>query len=223
MSDYLWDKTGEPEAEVERLEALLAGFRHAPRPLPLPAEAVAFTERRPSRLFKPAWLAAAAALLLASLVGVAAFMRARVATEGKAAVASETLRPRERTRAGVAEKDREEKAAVAEPARVKAGASKDERAAVGDVKRVSHGRKGAQLASLPRRRWGLATPARDVAPAVGSAFESMSAGGVAPTLIEGTRLMAKEQLVYALRLTGAKLRDVRLKTQGLDGKEAKQP
>ena len=39
MSDYLWDKTGEPDAEVERLETLLASFSHAPRPLALPAEA----------------------------------------------------------------------------------------------------------------------------------------------------------------------------------------
>lgn len=32
MSDYLWDKTGEPDADVERLERLLARFRHRPAP-----------------------------------------------------------------------------------------------------------------------------------------------------------------------------------------------
>jgi hypothetical protein len=35
--------------------------------------------------------------------------------------------------------------------------------------------------------------------------------------------MAKEQLVYALRLTGAKLRDVQQRTQGRDINEAGQP
>ena len=36
MSDYLWDKKGEPDAEVARLEALLGAFRHEPRRLELP-------------------------------------------------------------------------------------------------------------------------------------------------------------------------------------------
>jgi hypothetical protein len=47
----------------------------------------------------------------------------------------------------------------------------------------------------------------------------MSAGGGAASLFEGARLLTKEQLVYALRLTGAKLRDVRQKTRGRDGSE----
>ena len=38
MSDYLWDKTGEREEEVERLEGLLGNLRYKPRPLELPAE-----------------------------------------------------------------------------------------------------------------------------------------------------------------------------------------
>jgi hypothetical protein len=31
MSDYLWDKSGEPDPDVERLEHVLSGFRSAPR------------------------------------------------------------------------------------------------------------------------------------------------------------------------------------------------
>jgi len=37
MSDYLWDKKGEPDAEVARLETLLGTFAHEPRRLELPA------------------------------------------------------------------------------------------------------------------------------------------------------------------------------------------
>ncbi|MDT7779523.1 MAG: hypothetical protein QOC99_2035, partial [Acidobacteriota bacterium] len=50
MSDYLWDKSGEPEAEVERLEELLGSLRHTPRMLELPSEAVPLETRR-TRLF----------------------------------------------------------------------------------------------------------------------------------------------------------------------------
>ena len=77
MSDYLWDRTGERDAEVERLETLLGAYAHKARPLELPAEeAIAAAPRAPrplsftrrpfaSRLFAPAGLAAAAALALA--------------------------------------------------------------------------------------------------------------------------------------------------------------
>jgi hypothetical protein len=36
--DYLWDASGTPDPEIQRLESLLAGFRHADRALVLPAE-----------------------------------------------------------------------------------------------------------------------------------------------------------------------------------------
>jgi hypothetical protein len=39
----------------------------------------------------------------------------------------------------------------------------------------------------------------------------MSTPSGASTLVENTRLLAKEQLVYALRFTGAKLKDVQEK------------
>jgi hypothetical protein len=55
--DYLWDRSGEPEAEIERLERTLGRLRHQPRPLDLPRS------RPQPRRFFPA-LAAAAALIL---------------------------------------------------------------------------------------------------------------------------------------------------------------
>ena len=36
--DYLWDVSGTPDPEIQRLESLLADFRHANRALVLPAE-----------------------------------------------------------------------------------------------------------------------------------------------------------------------------------------
>ena len=216
MSDYLWDKTGEPDAEVERLESLLGGFGHTPRPLALPAQVATFGRRR-SWLFAPAGLAAAAALLLAFLAGAAFLLRP--ATQGKSAVASETLRPRDGALGKTARRMLEPPPPP--PPDTRGGAAKDERAALGIQRRGARDMKGVQSASLPQRRQ---KPAARVGTPDGGApvFETMSAGsasGGAPSFFESTRLMTKEQLVYALRLTSAKLRDVRLRTQGRDGSE----
>jgi hypothetical protein len=72
--DYLWDRRGEPDPEIARLEALLAplGQSDPPRPLRLPA---APRTRRPFAFF--AALAAEAALV-AALVGAAWWGRTAV-------------------------------------------------------------------------------------------------------------------------------------------------
>ena len=66
--DYLWDASGTPDPEIQRLESLLADFRHADRAIVLPAELPA----APRKLRGPLLpmlslprLAAAAAILLA--------------------------------------------------------------------------------------------------------------------------------------------------------------
>ncbi len=70
MSDeYLWDGSGEPDAEVERLEKLLGRFRAAPAQFEFPADAVVATSPLRSRSRRSEWLriAAAVALLLGSI------------------------------------------------------------------------------------------------------------------------------------------------------------
>src|SRR4051812_47426572 len=63
--DYLWDKSGEVDVEVERLEKMLGSLRYKrpAEPLPLPAA------RRSIFRFNSNWLAAAAAILLLLLSG----------------------------------------------------------------------------------------------------------------------------------------------------------
>ena len=69
MNDnYLWDRTGEPDAEVQQLEELLRPLRYQPRPLEIPA--TVNTRRR--RTFIPLAIAAAIALLM---VGAGLWMR----------------------------------------------------------------------------------------------------------------------------------------------------
>jgi hypothetical protein len=64
--DYLWDKTGEPDAEIELLEQRLGRlkFKRPVEPLPLPAPS-----RLPSRLSVSPALAIAATLLALLLAG----------------------------------------------------------------------------------------------------------------------------------------------------------
>lgn len=62
MSDYLWDRSGEPDKEIQELEELLAPLGYQPRPLQIPADV---TPERRGRLY-PA-LAIAATIALAAL------------------------------------------------------------------------------------------------------------------------------------------------------------
>lgn len=73
MSDYLWDKTGEPEEDVEQLENLLGTLRYQPRPLEIPESAMPPAARptttRMTTIFSRPRLAIAASLLVALLAG----------------------------------------------------------------------------------------------------------------------------------------------------------
>ena len=70
MSDYLWDKTGEPDAETERIENLLGQLRFQPTPFDLPAELPARESRAPrARVLSWPRVALAASLTLAVLAG----------------------------------------------------------------------------------------------------------------------------------------------------------
>jgi hypothetical protein len=71
MSDYLWDKTGEPEEDVEQLENLLGALKYQTRPLDIPLSAMPNAKVRPATIFftRPR-LAIAASLLLTLLAGM---------------------------------------------------------------------------------------------------------------------------------------------------------
>jgi hypothetical protein len=61
MNDnYLWDRTGEPDAELQQLEELLGTLRYEPRPLEIPAATIITRKRT----FIPLAIAAAIALLM---------------------------------------------------------------------------------------------------------------------------------------------------------------
>ena len=59
--DYLWDKSGEPDPQIQELEEILAPLRYQPKPLELP-------NQLPRRNYFPL-LAIAATVLIALLAG----------------------------------------------------------------------------------------------------------------------------------------------------------
>src|SRR5512132_953236 len=93
--DYLWDRSGPPDPEIERLEQTLSAFRMRERPLDLARAA------QPLRLSLRAWrigfaFAAGCVVLLAAL-GWYAFQRTRtgwqfVATSGTTQVDGRSVR-----------------------------------------------------------------------------------------------------------------------------------
>ena len=83
QENYLWDASGAPDPEIQRLESLLADFRQADRALVLPAEIPPTPRKFPTvlvHMLSLPRLAAATAILLA--LGVTLFfMRPRLAPE----------------------------------------------------------------------------------------------------------------------------------------------
>ncbi len=63
--DYLWNKSGEPDPQIQQLEEILGTLRYQPKPLKLPEE---LSTSRSRRNHFP-WLAIAATVVMALLAG----------------------------------------------------------------------------------------------------------------------------------------------------------
>lgn len=69
-SDYLWDKTGEPDPEIRELEEILGTLRYRPRPLAIPASVSVGGRRSFFRSATPSLAIAAAIALIVLGLGV---------------------------------------------------------------------------------------------------------------------------------------------------------
>lgn len=76
--DYLWDKTGEPDPEIQRLEEILGALRYQPNPLELPQDLPTPRQRR--NHFP---LIAIAASVLLALVAAGVWLRVRTQGESQ--------------------------------------------------------------------------------------------------------------------------------------------
>lgn len=208
MSEYLWDKTGEAEEDVERLEELLSEFRHRPRALELPPEAGARAAVRvhASRVYRPAGFAFAAVLLFVVLAG-ALFVLRRGAGVGEGRREQDEIASQDSpstTRQDSPRPSPPPRAAAPRPAK-RAVSGKPERGQGGVGEVVLKQREGmtrAAFSSEEHERVAAGATPRVVAEA-------------AP--LEERRRLAKDDLMYVLRLTGLKLKEVQRRTQNVDG------
>jgi len=229
MSDYLWDKSGEAPPDVERLEELLGRMRHAGRAPELPFEiepraSALELERHAStraRFFSlsgfshPARLAAAAALLLAVLAGAFAMMRTLKRDDTRASVNNETKVAQPQPSAAVEARPREERrapeVAVSPPKESSTPEKLQREPAPRNMLAVEKMLpKSQRRESAPRETAASGTTPRVVKPAVarGEVFDGGATG-------IDERVRAKEQLVYALRLTSEALKEVRGRAKGV--------
>ena len=70
--EYLWDKSGEPDPEIQQLEEVLGTLKYQPRPLEIPSDLVVSRRRR-----NVPFLAIAASLIFAVLIAGFWLMRLR--------------------------------------------------------------------------------------------------------------------------------------------------
>jgi hypothetical protein len=80
-NDYLWDKSGEPDPEIQQLEEILGTLRYQSRPLEIPADLQVVRERKFFRGFVPGLaIAATIAMIFLGLglwVGLQRMQRAQ--------------------------------------------------------------------------------------------------------------------------------------------------
>jgi hypothetical protein len=80
-NDYLWDRTGEPDAEIQRLEEILGTLRYEPRQLAIPAQ---LRPERRRMFFPPLAIAAAIAMMVVAAGLWFALSRQKVAQPSEA-------------------------------------------------------------------------------------------------------------------------------------------
>ncbi|HVF57353.1 MAG TPA: hypothetical protein VM934_14460 [Pyrinomonadaceae bacterium] len=216
MSDYLWDKTGEADADVERLENLLGTLGHQPRPLELPREAPPARVIVEHRRFRPA-LAVAAALLLMLLAGALVVTMRRESGQGEtAAVTNGPDATKRQTPDGGANAPND-----ARPTEVEGKRNVEQVAAVASGDGAGGGNVGGGHVVRQPGRFGRRAGARNADSTGRQEVRFVNASGtrartetVVPTKRE--QQLAKEQLMFALRLTSAKFAEVRKKTEDSD-------
>lgn len=222
MSDYLWDKTGETDAEVERLEELLGELRHRPRSLELPPEVEADAARAP-RLFRTAWLGVAAALLLAIMAVAFVALRSDKTSGNNQSASQVSQSP---TRQGASPPHGPSPEVAASPGVMSAPQPEIHvvKLASGGASRKAEPRRSRErTVALKAEREFTTTSVNSPKEHENIATQTLRAGDreESPAEVAARQQLAKEQLVYALRLTSSKLKEVRKKTQGIvDSKSA---
>ena len=198
--DYLWDKTGAPDPEIQRLEEILGTLRYQPRPLEIPAGLSVGQERSFFRSAAPRLAIAATVAML--LIGLGVWL---------------ALKRAERSQPASVARSADAPAAKPNPAEqsVKTGSpDKQQLAPAPDRKSaVALSPKTKDAAPLP----GSRQPRLSVNRSFVAANSKRNQARRARELQEAA--VARDQLMLALRVTSAKLSFAQKKTQSPNGPE----
>jgi hypothetical protein len=196
--DYLWDKSGEPDPEIERLEQTLGRLRYKrlAEPLPLPA-----STRWSSRLsFSTPALAAAAALFLLILAGgLWLGLRRSSSTEGNRTIASGPTPTETRELQQIVSDVRP---SVERDSQIEKKAPQDENKLV-----------AAAVPNVGSRRDRLSRRSPGARPMLASRREPSRSSRERREQIARDGEKAKEQLIFALHIASEKLNRVQKKIQ----------
>lgn len=224
MSDYLWDKSGEADPEIERLENLLAARRYEPAPLQVPH---AVTDRAVPQAYRPRRVlqqvaALAAGIVLAVITGVWMHgKRQDVRTENMVVAARDELReasfeePRQPSAPGSSASvlEVEQASGIGSDGIDEERSGRRTRERIGTVRRERRTMKLRIHVPLNVARVARRTPGRisengnsSVAPEDAGDAELLAS-------LPEERAQAKEQLMLAMRMTSQKLNAARDRTQ----------
>jgi hypothetical protein len=202
--DYLWDKSGEPDPEIEGLEKTLGRlrFKHAGEHLTLPA-----TPRLSYRHgFSPMLAAAAALLILILAGGLWLGLRRSSSTEGEGAVVTGAAPVEKQDRRDVPQ---QEQRVVSGP-RPPLGSGPDEVAKDGSAPDAAQPNPVIERVKRPRRYTGV----RQLT-ARSTKSNVLSAPRREQLVREGEQ--AKAQLILALHIASDKLNTMQKKIQASPG------
>jgi type IV secretory pathway VirB10-like protein len=186
--DYLWDRSGQPDPEIQHLEDILGELRHQPRPLEIPAG----LQTGGNRSFFPRYAIAAAVAMVVLSLGVWLTIQRQRPTDVTAGKSQES-KPTD-VKAGTPQED--SKTAAASPIDEKKLSTLSARNNTPTPQLTKDPQPPrVRTASSSRVRRTLRTPRMSV-----------------EELAEAE--MAKERLMLALRLASSKLNYAQKKTQG---------
>src|SRR2546423_11323648 len=200
MSDYLWDKSGEVDSEIEQLEELLGTLSHRPRAAALPDSLL--SQLRPRAFAHWSELAAAAVLILMGFTGLWISLQRLDARAEISALASQDV-----------------SIAPVEPGNI----SRTTLGAAHEVKH--HSRSNAELSygrNIRRRppfyeaanRKGIHTPVQTSNTRPVNEAASVQPQMSAEELAEARR--ARDELILALQVASAKLNHAQRRAQSLN-------
>ena len=188
--DYLWDRSGEPDPEIQELEEVLGTLRYQPQPLELPP---GIRPERQRKYFSPWAIAAAIALMI-----LAAGLWARI---------HRSQRPGQPEIAGGLPRLTGEKnippVSVASPGRIP-----ENQELVKTLEKPATG-------EIQVRKRKPALPGNSYARNVNTRREAVEPTDGLTMQEREEAIAAKEQLMLALRLVSAKLNFAQRKTQGV--------